>query len=397
MRSRGSINWRVPVAMTAGALALLADNSRAEQAAPEVSTAPTLGFVVRYFEVARSPDPKADCPTGYNKGPDVEAVLARFPEAERQRLRDSENLKFRAVARRGPSGPNICLHPTAEPDPGHLVGQSKTQLGLNLMAEGGMPSALACGDAQIVSPETGENVQNQFTRVDACAPAFQRFYSGNGDTDSRLIVQGSQTILIEVRGVRDLKDSPDVTVGIYAGDEPAVVDHAGRVLSDATYQPVDDEKFQAVVRGQIKDGVLITDFTDLRLLIDHSISQLDRSRHEVDWKSARLRLKFNPDGTLSGLLGGYTDWQLMYRLKTRGGTQSLNNAMGVVGEVVAQYQCSGYYNALQRMADGYRDPQTGQCTRISTAYELKAVPAFIRHKDGQPTMIVARDRRVDGE
>ena len=32
---------------------------------------------------------------------------------------------------------------------------------------------------------------------------------------------------------------------------------------------------------------------------------------------------------------------------------------------------------MKRLADGHRDPKTGQCTSISTQYRIKAIPAFV--------------------
>jgi hypothetical protein len=36
---------------------------------------------------------------------------------------------------------------------------------------------------------------------------------------------------------------------------------------------------------------------------------------------------------------------------------------------------------MKKLADGYRDPKTGQCTALSTAYQIEAVPAFLIHPD----------------
>ncbi len=181
-------------------------------------------------------------------------------------------------------------------------------------------------------------------------------------------------------GVRDLKNDPDVTVGIYSSDDPVAVDNAGRIETDASFHPIADKKYQTVVHGRIVDGVLTTDFADLNLLVDHSLSKLDGSRHTLQWRLARLRLKLNPDGTVAGLLGGYADWEKLYERRTRGGTASLNNAMGFRQQNSRNTTCSGFYNALRRAADGFRDPKTGQCTRISTAYEVRGIPAFIIHE-----------------
>ncbi len=42
------------------------------------------------------------------------------------------------------------------------------------------------------------------------------------------------------------------------------------------------------------------------------------------------------------------------------------------------------YVAAHELADGYPDPQTGQCTHLSSAFEIGAYAAFIiRPGDGQ--------------
>ena len=41
--------------------------------------------------------------------------------------------------------------------------------------------------------------------------------------------------------------------------------------------------------------------------------------------------------------------------------------------------CPAMYAAFKQMADGDPDPKTGQCTTISSAYGVEAVPAFLVH------------------
>ena len=36
----------------------------------------------------------------------------------------------------------------------------------------------------------------------------------------------------------------------------------------------------------------------------------------------------------------------------------------------------------KQMADGYPDPKTGECTQISTAFTIEALPAFVLHQPG---------------
>jgi hypothetical protein len=41
------------------------------------------------------------------------------------------------------------------------------------------------------------------------------------------------------------------------------------------------------------------------------------------------------------------------------------------------------------MADGYPDPDTGECTHISSAFEINAFAAFVVHPDQSSNMETA--------
>ena len=41
------------------------------------------------------------------------------------------------------------------------------------------------------------------------------------------------------------------------------------------------------------------------------------------------------------------------------------------------HTCQGAYYAMKQLADGHRDPKTGQCSALSTQYRIKAIPAFV--------------------
>ena len=53
-------------------------------------------------------------------------------------------------------------------------------------------------------------------------------------------------------------------------------------------------------------------------------------------------------------------------------------------EVNISLDMPGIYYALRKMADAVPDPKSGQNTRISAAYWIEAVPAFIA-RDGRKT------------
>jgi hypothetical protein len=91
-------------------------------------------------------------------------------------------------------------------------------------------------------------------------------------------------------------------------------------------------------------------------------------RSSWNFTNARLQLTFQPDGTLKGLLGGYLP---PFAFLDRGSSAGLGAAL------IANYDCASSYNTMKKLADGGRDPKTGQCTTISTAYEIAAVSAFV--------------------
>lgn len=56
----------------------------------------------------------------------------------------------------------------------------------------------------------------------------------------------------------------------------------------------------------------------------------------------------------------------------------LSTVTGGFGAAVgAGIDCAAQYNTLKKLADGGRDPATGQCTTVSAAFDVAAVPAFV--------------------
>ena len=47
--------------------------------------------------------------------------------------------------------------------------------------------------------------------------------------------------------------------------------------------------------------------------------------------------------------------------------------------VAGQWSCPAVIEASKRLADGYPDPKTGNCTALSTAMYFQAEPAFVIH------------------
>jgi hypothetical protein len=121
-----------------------------------------------------------------------------------------------------------------------------------------------------------------------------------------------------------------------------------------------------VLKGHIKDGVLTTEPSNIRIVADPFLIP------EFSWKKAQLKLKMGDDGSLKGILGGYHDWYALYWSYAESGW---------VEEHSASVDMPALYYSLKRNADADPDPVTGQNMSISTAYEVEAVPAFVMHTE----------------
>ena len=68
------------------------------------------------------------------------------------------------------------------------------------------------------------------------------------------------------------------------------------------------------------------------------------------------------------MIGGYAPLETFIQYEIYGGAGTVT---------VADMDCSSQYRTLKALADGDRDPKTGQCNRISTVLKVEAVPAFV--------------------
>jgi hypothetical protein len=326
----------------------------------------TRSFVVTYFWNAFSPGPN-DCPEGLNPPPDKEIAISRLPPEKRDEYRNNDQKVLRIISKRGPNGENVCEAPTSVPDPGFRVAQGGLQEGMNLKGPGGPPSNQICKHVELRNPSGETSVDNQLSRVMACvqhrrADGFFPKYFVNQ------MRSGEFAYLIEVIGLDDSHTEGDVQVGLYASADPIVLDSNGRPLSHASLQVTNDVHYQHLLKGHIKDGVVLTEAADILLPLGSVFQKLEL-------RNAKLRLTLHPDGSADGLLDGYQDWRTYYASNASAG--------GIAETSGGPFQCPGLYNALKNSADAYPDPKTGECTAISAAYKIEAIHAFVIHPKGE--------------
>ncbi|HLG87130.1 MAG TPA: hypothetical protein VKZ79_08025 [Alphaproteobacteria bacterium] len=340
----------------------------------------TKGFVVTHFAFASYDDEAADCPDGLNLSA-KDIYLQSLPAGERDRLSKPEAQKelwTLLYAPGGNLGPgkrthNRCADPADFESPPLRTVQGKIADGMDL--DGGDP-ANTCAHQKFTSPDGKSGIDNQLWRAMGCIRGWRH----GADIEKYAqdnIKAGEYTILLEIQGLKDPRNDAHVKVGIYSSTDQASVDAQGNVLPDASLQVHEDPKYRTVADGKVVDGVVMTKPVDLRLKY--------RSAGYVDTdfyiRGARLKLTLKPDGTASGMLGGYYDVETLY--------DGFIRQPQVVTSVLLGYSCPAVYAALNQFADGYPDSKTGKCTAISTAFRLDAIPAFVIHPKDEKKMAEA--------
>jgi hypothetical protein len=337
-----------------------------------------MGFVVSRFTQPMVQEPEA-CPTG--PSPKLRDVyLESVSPEERMRLLLKENepeLTKRWQAQIfGPNGTNICSHPDAFSRPLHRTVQSPRAIGLDL--DRGAESK-SCAQPEFVSPDGETGIDNQEYRAMGCTAEWRGVNGSGGEQEvgmRQFHVSGEWTQVILLRGVDSFERDDQVEV-VYANtpDRP-MVDSKGNFLTGASFSVSDKApRNRNVLIGRIDKGVLTTLPSDIVLTQtwgQGGARDIRGNRTKWDYRLGRLRLVFQPDGSLAGLLGGYRPVFDVIQSPAIGGAGSA---------IVAGIDCASLLATLRKYADGVPDKKTGQCTAVSSAMKIVAVPAFVNDVD----------------
>ncbi len=345
----------------------------------------TLGFLVTKFAVAiYYGDFATDCPEGFSPTTDEQYLLTQKP-AERARLLKPENApelekKWKIEYTSGPNGEDICRNPRSFlDDPRHPVQktvQGKISYGMNLDGtEDGRATARSCKHEKFRNPE-GELVDNQLYRIMGCAKSWR----GEGATFggsmalkyNSYMKDGLHNYLIELRGVNDRRNDDDVEVGIYSTDDKSLLDGAREHLPNQTFAVTANPRWRNVVHGRIVDGVLTTDVIDTMYLNwFFALNGPYGAVNEHEFRQVHFRLTLEKNGILKGIMGGYQPIEIT-------SAQARNGGKGVATN--GNRDCASEYKSMAAFADGYPD-ENGQCTMISLAQDVEAIPAFVLHPE----------------
>jgi hypothetical protein len=335
-------------------------------------TGETRGFAFTYFWYAMSYGAD-DCPDG---------LAIALPGGINPPPLYDGGRKGREVSRpRGPSGEDDqCTNPTAFEDPPMRTGKGRTAYGMNL-DEGA--EAESCPHENYTGVDGTRGVDNQLYRVLGCINAYRPESHFQGNVVRDFVVSARQdgqvTTLLEITGIDDPRNDSDVTVGLYSSSNPTHYDAERKGVPYTSLTVNKNPRWHNLLRGKIVDGVVITEPGDIRL--DHYQGEGLKDHTDMYIRGARLRLTLKPDGGMEGTMAGYSDLEAAYRMEFAMGPSVLPKSWG--------WTCPSAYAAMKKLADGYRDQKTGQCTALSTAYRIEAVPAFVIHPTDEAKAVQA--------
>lgn len=339
----------------------------------------TKTYVVEWYEPAMYygassgvTDPGTDCPKGTNPEPDWIQVLVKagYSEEEARWLRHPQH-PFRVpsngqnqMAFRGKDRANVYIHPETTPDPGMTPVSGKIGEGFDL--DGDRTNGFT-------GPDGEKGIDNKFYKALGCWLTMRgppRLSSGALSKNDEMR-EGAWTVAVVVSGEGDDPMNDDsVRVGFYASDDRLVKDGNGDVARDYTFAIAPHKRYEALFDAKTVDGTIVsTKPAEEIWMRDPSYTR------EVQVLQARVKLKMKPDGTLSGLLGGYRPWKDVYNGYVK--------ARGSVIEQLTWVQLPSVWYALKRNADYSPSGPGGEKTHISFAMRVDAVPAFVMTPDGK--------------
>jgi len=233
--------------------------------------------------------------------------------------------------------------------------------GVDGPAEGGNCRAL--DQADYVAPDGRTGIDNQL--AGGGLASVVRLLAMQDEDSSALfegLVQGAVTagtllVLLQFDDVNSFENDDSVTMTLLLGQPFNVgVGTDGRLLAGQSFDIRTDTE-PVVVRTRIRDGVLLAEGVELELT--GSILDVE---FEIPISLGQLRVEFNPNGTITGVLGGALPW---------------NTLADVIPRIGGAQQFATLGRAILRGLADIMNFETGECDRLSASIRVHGVPAFI--------------------
>ena len=348
-------------------------------AAPAMA-AQSQSYVVNWFAGAANTQ-EDNCAGGINPGLEVqfarELLSVGMPRQEVEkligwyldnthRLEVDTAIRYRGRFQGKPV--QVFNNPQTVPDPQMKYVTGKFAYGFNLDGKGtDDPKAF-------IDPQTQEKgIDNQLFRAMGCLEGF-RGSLVNHPTFWYWIwqtIRDSQPAWLVTVSGEDLTKDGQVTITFDRALEFMVSNNGGEARADVTYRVDPDPRSHNVFAGELKNGVAtVTEHKNFQML------QNSWGVPELNLHNFHLRMTVNPDRSMEAIIGGYQPWHHLYFAFAHGG----------LSREISSGSIPGIYWLLRNQADAEPDPKTGRNMAISTAYHIKAVPAFVT-QPGDPTNV----------
>jgi hypothetical protein len=339
--------------------------------------AKTMGFAVTSWLTAayETADGKEECPQGFAEENASIYMKTLSPEKRKEYTKDNTlDISVDALARkvaveRGPNGEDVCWNPTVVKDPPMRTVKGTKGVGLNLDGLGsGKTTPNTCPHKNFTSVD-GKNtgIDNQWYRLVGCTLGWRAGSDGYMEKNAvGELRDNGHALLFEISNVDDARNDSDVTVNIYQAVESLVKDATGSgdILPGASYHTVDGMHF--ATKGRITNGVLTTDPIDFKFSFTGNTVQGSYFIRDM-----RVQWDLSEDGRrATGVVAGYYDFDSLWQYMAKNGYLSS----------LGHFSCPAMYAAAKEFADGHRDPKTGECTALSSAFSIQAVSAYIVHE-----------------
>lgn len=337
-----------------------------------------LAFVVEAWRTAvYETEYMEECPDGVAVGND-EIWFDGLSREDKEKWTQGGRLQVLDMPRRaqqylrGPRAEDVCWNPTVVVDPPMRIVRGRYSYGFNLDGTiDGSATPKSCAHGKFLDPSGKLAVDNQLYRLMGCVYGYRDKGYLEHHANRERQDESKGIILIDIGGVEDPRNDPAVQVRFFLSATSLHFDAAGRIVPFSTYEAVRG-RYGDTVRGRIVNSVLETDPADLTLPVYGNDAAAD-----MVFRDFRIRMEISADGTRAqGLWAGYQTvesfWDYIQKVQ--------HNAP------VGQYSCPALYVAAHQLADGYPDPETGECTALSSAFSFEAAAAFVMvPPDGQAT------------
>ncbi len=328
-------------------------------------------------------------------GPTSTAVWLKHYATAEQRARltslQGPDDELHVTANNAPGYSDLCTSPAARlaaaknyPKPPQVLGRKAYGLNLDGTSDG-RATPTTCEHKKFEGLSGEPAVDNELYRVLGCQRYWRYdtrtsgeaikdvFDYDQGSPGNKQLASGGENTLLEIRGVDDRRNDPEVEVFLASGQSAPIIGQDNRPVGWTTQFVDPNPRWQARVKGRIENGILHTDTFDFKLK-----RRYNSATGHYEMRGARMRLELTENGGARGVIGGYFPVESTFWF--RPGWFGRNLAVG------GKHNCAGWYKALFDAADGYPDPETGQCTTISGALAVEFIPAFVRPS---PKMVTA--------